>query len=76
MKSVHHYANGCFDWLISGQQTVNPWSEAISLLSEKYKRFAFLHPVHSPFIVTKLLHDQEILRPVLLIARAGSERTC
>ena len=26
MKIVHHYANSCFDWLISGHQSVNPIS--------------------------------------------------
>ena len=45
MNIVHHYANGCFDWLISGQQSINLWREAISILSGKYKRFAFVHPV-------------------------------
>ena len=45
MKIVHHYVSGCFDWLISGQQSVNPWREAISILSGKYKRFRFVHPV-------------------------------
>ena len=45
MKIVHRHANGCFDWLISGQQTVNPSREAISVLSGKYKRFTFVHPV-------------------------------
>ena len=45
MKIVHHYANSCFDWLISGHQSVNPSREAISILSGKYKRFAFVHPM-------------------------------
>ena len=45
MKIVHYYANGCFDWLISGQQSDNPMREAISILSGKYKRFTFVHPV-------------------------------
>ena len=45
MKIVHHYANDCFDWLISGKQSVDPSSEAISILSGKYKRFALVHPV-------------------------------
>ena len=45
MKIVHHHANNCFDWLISGRQSVNPSSEAISILSDKYKRFMFVHPV-------------------------------
>ena len=44
-KIVHHYANGCFDWLISGQQSDNPSREAISILSGKYKKFLFVHPV-------------------------------
>ena len=30
MKIAHHCANGCFDWLIFGQQSVNPWIEAIT----------------------------------------------
>ena len=45
MKIVHHYANSCFDWLIDGQYSVNPSREAISILSGKYKRFTFVHPV-------------------------------
>ena len=47
MKIVHYYANGCFDWLISGQQSDNPLREAISILSGKYKRFTFVHLVRS-----------------------------
>ena len=31
MKLVHHYANSCFDWLISGHQSINPSREAISM---------------------------------------------
>ena len=49
MKIVHLYANGCFDWLISGQESVNPSREAISIMSGKYKRFMFLHPVASDY---------------------------
>ena len=45
MEIVHHYVNRCFDWLISGQQSVNPWREAISILSGKYIRFSSVHPV-------------------------------
>ena len=45
MKLVHHYANGCFDWLIPEQQSVNPLREEISTLYEKYKRFMFVHSV-------------------------------
>ena len=45
MKVMHHHANGRFDWLISEHQSVNPSREAISILSEKYKRFTFVHPV-------------------------------
>ena len=45
MKIVHHHGNGRFDWLISEHQSVNPSREAISILSEKYKRFAFVHPM-------------------------------
>ena len=45
MKIVRYYANGCFHWLISGQQSDNPVREAISILSGKYKKFTFVHPV-------------------------------
>ena len=45
MKIVHHHANGHFDWLISEHQSVNPSREAISILSGKYQRFMFVHPV-------------------------------
>ena len=45
MKIMHHHANGRFDGLISGQQSVNPSREAISILSGKYRRFTFVHPV-------------------------------
>ena len=31
--------------LVSEHQSVNPWREAISILSEKYRRFSFVHPV-------------------------------
>ena len=37
IKIVHHYAYICFDWLISGQQRVNPWRESVSILSGKCK---------------------------------------
>ena len=42
---VHYYAIGCFDWLISGQQSNNPLREAIYMLSGKCKTFTFVHPV-------------------------------
>ena len=45
MKIVHHYVNGRFDWLISGQQSVNPSRESISILYGKYERFSLVHPV-------------------------------
>ena len=45
MKVVHHHARDRFDWLISEHQSVNPLREAISILSGKYKRFTFAHPV-------------------------------
>ena len=53
MKIVHHYANSCFDWLIFGQQSVNPSREAISILSGKHKRFTFVHPVGFSIIAQK-----------------------
>ena len=42
MKIVHQHANGRFDWLISGHESVNPSREAISILSGKYERFMFV----------------------------------
>ena len=45
MKIMHHYVDSCFEWLISGDQSVNPLMEATSILSGKYKRFAFVHPM-------------------------------
>ena len=50
MKIVHHIANSRFDWLISEHQSVNPSREAISVLSGKYKRLTFVHPVRSTCI--------------------------
>ena len=44
MKIVHHHANGRFDWSISGHQSINP-SRKVFILSEKYKRFTYVHPV-------------------------------
>ena len=38
-------ANGCFDESIYEHQSVNSSREAISILSGKYKRFTFVHPV-------------------------------
>ena len=52
MKIVRHHANGRFDWLISGRQSVNPSREAISILSGKHKRFTFVHPVSYALIET------------------------
>ena len=45
MKIVHHHASDCFDWLTSEHKGVNPSREAISILSEKCKRFTRVHPV-------------------------------
>ena len=42
LKTVHYYANSRFDWLISAQQSVNPFRETISMLSGKYKEFTFV----------------------------------
>ena len=42
MKIVHHHANGCFDWSISGHQSVNAWRKAIFVLSGKHKRSMFV----------------------------------
>ena len=58
IKIVHRY--GHFDWLISGHQSVNSSREATSIMSGKYKRFTFVHPVgHGLEFDTKyhILHD-------------------
>ena len=56
---MRHHANGSFDWLISGQQSVNLSREAIPILSGKYKRFTFVHPggilMISPLMVSSKL---------------------
>ena len=57
MKIVHHYVNSCFDWLISGHQSVNPSREAISVLSGKHRRFTFVHPVY-PGSEPSILRDR------------------
>ena len=45
MKHMRYNAKSCFNWLISRHQSVNPSREAISVLSGKYKRLAFVHPL-------------------------------
>ena len=45
MIIMGHHANGSFDWLMSGHLSINPLREAISVLSVKYKRILFVHPV-------------------------------
>ena len=55
---VHHYANSCFDRFISVQQIVNPSREAISILSEKYKRFTFVHPLLALTILVYYLKEE------------------
>ena len=47
---MHHYANGCFNWLIPEHHGVNPFREAISILSKKYKKITLIHPVALGFI--------------------------
>ena len=52
---VHHDANGHFDWLISGHQSVDPLTEIISILPGKCKRFMFVHPVTLVWLFLSLL---------------------
>ena len=56
IKIVQHYANSCFDWLISGHQSVNPSREVISILSGKHKRFMFVHPVLLASLIIERCH--------------------
>ena len=55
MKIVHHHAND--HQILVGQfhQSVNSSRKAISILSGKYKRFTFVHPVHDHDTKTKQL---------------------
>ena len=55
---MRHHANGRFDWLIFEHQSVNSPREAISILSGKYKRFTFVHPMmshHHLYLYRKLV---------------------
>ena len=54
IKIVHHHANGLFDWLISKQQSVNPSTEAISILSGKNKTVNLLGPCLSSVVLRHL----------------------
>ena len=45
MQIVHHHANSHFDQSVSEHQSVTPSREVVSILSGKYKRFTFVHPV-------------------------------
>ena len=45
MKIVHHHANGRFDWLISGHQSVNPFERRNFYTVCQIQRFTFVHPV-------------------------------
>ena len=38
MKIMCHHTNGHFDWLISGQPSLNPLREATSILSGNYTK--------------------------------------
>ena len=47
IKIVHHHADGCYDWLLSGHQNVNLLREAISITVWKIQKiYVFVHPVN------------------------------
>ena len=71
MKIMHHHANGCFDWLISGQQGGNPSREAISILSGKYKSFTLVHPVHIAWIAETQGRNSLIFETGVLVCLFG-----
>ena len=64
MKIMHYYANSCFDWLISGHQSVNPSSFEFlyCLANTKDLRLSILwtqpkfpiKSVHCPFYIPAL----------------------
>ena len=60
IKIVHHHANGCFDSLISGYQSVNPSRKVISILSGKYKRFTLVHPVAIIYLWSERLQKHQL----------------
>ena len=59
VKIVHDHTNSSFEWLISGHQRVNFSREGISILSWKYKRVTFVHPV-SPIQILKSKLNQTV----------------
>ena len=61
MKIVHHYANDTFYCLISEHQIVNTLREPIFILSGKYKRFTFVHPV-------SLIYKEIVTETVVVIS--------
>ena len=44
-QDIHHHVNDLFDWLISGQESVDPWEEVISIPSEKIQKKRFVNSV-------------------------------
>ena len=55
---MHYHVNvHFFDWLISGHQNVNHSREAVSILSGKYKKFTFVHPVSANMILVGLMPE-------------------
>ena len=42
---MYHHVNGRLDWSTSEHQSIYASREAISILSGKYKRYTFVHPV-------------------------------
>ena len=61
--------NGRFDWLISRHQSVNPSRESISILSGKYERFTFVHPVL--ILLEYLLVKVTGIRPMAPVLNKG-----
>ena len=72
MKIVDHYVNDCFDWLISGKQSVNPLRETISILSGRYKRFTFVPPVVRCIITACKVSKMILLAKAQFIRRTAA----
>ena len=63
VKIVYHYANNCFDWLISGHLIVNRSREAISILSGKFHMF--VHPVDMSWLDVRVAFPSGLVRSYL-----------
>ena len=65
MKIVHYQANGRFDWLMFGHKSVDLSRDPVSILSVRYKRFMFVHPVHQLWIAYARFDNKAVKHDLL-----------